>query len=407
VPPAHSAAVASGRRHVPAPAVIAAFMAVLVVTAVAIVLTRGAGSRRAAAHVAAARPSVSAPPAGSQLWSVPIGDISAPVTPAVAGNVAYLTDNAGKVFALDLNTRNHLWETQLAGVETSLESPVVDGDVVVASGGVWADSRPTSAVLAALNRLTGEVLWTKTVPDDDFRQKAIHGGQLFVGSYDSRLFAFDLSTGNELWQGYAGSSITSAPAVDDQTVYVGSDANELLAFDRTTGQQQWKVLLTEWVRSPILLGNAGVYARDDGGVIVCVDSRSGAERWRLSSKSSGADGSALALSGDGTMLFTADTMDEGRPALTAVGALDGQVRWRFATGDSASRAELFSPPAVYGDTVYAATFSGAVYALDSRTGTQTWRGSLGAQGASTPVKVGGTLLVSAYDNRLHALAVAP
>jgi outer membrane protein assembly factor BamB len=54
---------------------------------------------------------------------------------------------------------------------------------------------------------------------------------VYVGSDDTKLYAFDAKTGAQLWSAATGGPVVSSPAIVDGVVYVGSDDTKLYAFD--------------------------------------------------------------------------------------------------------------------------------------------------------------------------------
>jgi outer membrane protein assembly factor BamB len=62
---------------------------------------------------------------------------------------------------------------------------------------------------------------------------AIANGVLYVGSYDTRLYAYDADNGKELWTSGWGTfdgGVSSSPAVSGGKVYVGVGDGSVVAF---------------------------------------------------------------------------------------------------------------------------------------------------------------------------------
>lgn len=78
----------------------------------------------------------------------------------------------------------------------------------------------------------------------------------------------------------------------------------------------------------------------------------------------------------------------------------GEERW-VARGDG----WFMSRPLVNGDTVFAATMRGSVYAIDRATGAERWSYTApeDAEFRAAPVLVGGNVVVAARDGRVFAL----
>ena len=78
-------------------------------------------------------------------------------------------------------------------------------------------------------------------------------------------------------------------------------------------------------------------------------------------------------------------------AVIAVDAETGSERWRFATGNGAE----FLTPTVAGDTLYAGTRDGSLYAVDTTSGMERWHTNVGVMPPSSPVVVDGVLYFGA------------
>jgi outer membrane protein assembly factor BamB len=71
---------------------------------------------------------------------------------------------------------------------------------------------------------TGEQEWAFTQPSDEVDSSpTVADGTVYVGSYDSNLYAVDAATGSQEWAFTQPSDeVFSSPTVADGTVYVGS-----------------------------------------------------------------------------------------------------------------------------------------------------------------------------------------
>lgn len=76
----------------------------------------------------------------------------------------------------------------------------------------------------------------------------------------------------------------------------------------------------------------------------------------------------------------------------------GAVKWSFAMGG-----QVISSPAVTEDTVYAASTSGALYAVDREKGAEQWKFIVKSRVASSPAVAGGIVYFGAFDGGLYAV----
>jgi hypothetical protein len=69
----------------------------------------------------------------------------------------------------------------------------------------------------------------------------VYNGNIYIGSCDRKLYAFNATTGASAWSSPAvtGGSIESSPAVWNGSIYVGSDDGKLYAISVQTGATLW------------------------------------------------------------------------------------------------------------------------------------------------------------------------
>ncbi len=105
-----------------------------------------------------------------KLWAKMIGpphDDGPRCTPTVDGNLIFAVDTSGDIVSLNTETGNILWrknfQKDLGGGDNPTwkfsETPLVDGDKVICTPGGH------KAVMVALNKNTGDVLWSCSMPD--------------------------------------------------------------------------------------------------------------------------------------------------------------------------------------------------------------------------------------------------
>ncbi len=165
-------------------------------------------------------------------------------TPTIAGNLLYIGDTDGYLYAMDISkdlvvawrTRiasDDVVGTPLAGVDPSnLE---ISSSPLVVNGVVYTGS--PDGHLYALDAAAGKILWQyKTGDTISFSSPAVANGVVYVGSDDKSLHAVDATTGKGLWKYTTGGKIKSSPLVDNGVVYVGSYDSNLYALDAATGK---------------------------------------------------------------------------------------------------------------------------------------------------------------------------
>ncbi len=105
---------------------------------------------------------------GRELWATPVKGGNPNCTPTVDGGLVYALGREGHLVAADVVTGKTAWQKDfpkdfggrmMSGWGYS-ESPLVDGDRLVCTPGA------KDAVVVALNKKTGETIWTSVMPDD-------------------------------------------------------------------------------------------------------------------------------------------------------------------------------------------------------------------------------------------------
>jgi outer membrane protein assembly factor BamB len=283
---------------------------------------------------------------GQELWNFPPDALNgdfADTTPAVVNGIVYFGVNRGGpvVYAVNAATGVRIW-SHSGPISQIISSPtVIDGRVHVAF---------TDGTVRALNAATGQVIWSIIHPGGAYSSPAVDGGRLYIAIHNQGLLALDANTGSELWLAPMPGPQWSSPAVDNGRVFVGSrDDHKLYAFDAVTGQTLWTATTSDWVHSSPAVANGVVYIGNEAG------------------------------------------------DLYAFNAATGGLVWRKGV----SHAGIFNGPTVANGVVYVAAEDGKLYAVNAATGRVLFRGSVAGGGSgqvlASPTVDGGNVYVPAYD----------
>ncbi len=104
---------------------------------------------------------------------------------------------------------------------------------------------------------------------------AVANGVLYVGCYDSRVYALNASTGAHVWQYRTGEVVTSSPAVANGVVYFGSWDNSVYALTASEGRLLWKYTTGSAVFSSPAVANGVVYVGSDDNSVYALDAGTG------------------------------------------------------------------------------------------------------------------------------------
>lgn len=169
----------------------------------------------------------------------------------------------------------------------------------------------------------------------------VDGEDVFLGAADGALYALEASRGALRWRFSTASDIVHPPVVRDDVVYFVNSNDTVFALDRATGALRWR-----YRRNPAggisLSGHAGlrfergrIYTAFSDGVLVSLDARDGSVVWQ---QDTSAD---------------LENIDERNEAHEAI--------------------DCDATPVLVGDTVFGASFTAGVYALDAVGGGRRWR----------------------------------
>jgi outer membrane protein assembly factor BamB len=227
----------------------------------------------------------------------------------VAGGTAFVGDDAGHVFAVDLATGEERWSVLLNdGVQGPLT--VVDGTVYTVPQGRLAigaaatptvtptpspSPSPSGQVIGEENRLSlvalsassGEPSWVVPLPVGTFFTSlpVAAAESIYVGVSDlanGEVIAVRAADGAVRWvhRGVGPVSQTSSPTVAGGAVYVADGRGGLWKFDPADGRRLFDFQFNEFIRrsSPVVVGGTALVGLGDGR-LVAVDASSGHEVW--------------------------------------------------------------------------------------------------------------------------------
>ncbi len=150
-----------------------------------------------------------------------LNDVSG--SPVIDGNVVYATGVAGKTIAVGLADGNEVWSADIGSAHT----PVVSGGSIFL---VDIASR-----MVALDKATGELLWARPLPREKKRDQAyagpvLAGGSLWAISNDGRMIQVDPKSGQIAADRKIGGKAYTAPIVAGGQMIFVSDTGEITAL---------------------------------------------------------------------------------------------------------------------------------------------------------------------------------
>jgi len=237
---------------------------------------------------------------------------------------------------------------------------------------------------------TDEVLWSYQTDGYITSSPAVIDGKVYVGSWDKKLYCFDMMTGDELWNFTTGGKITASPAVDDGKVYIGSQDSIFYCLDADDGGKIWEFDTDFMVESsPTIIDNKVLFG-NSGGLLYCLNTNNGSLIWNyptgnviLSSPAVTNNGVYFgSLSGD---FFCLDIAN-------------GNLVWSNSTDGG-----IDSSPTVFNGTVYFGSNDHYVYCLDADNGAFIWNYNTKGEVHSSPAVAYGNVYIGSSSQGLFCL----
>ena len=285
-------------------------------------------------------------------------------------------------------------------------APVRAGDLTILQekSGELAAVRLGATDNPGTNDVDERVAWR--FPDDDiddvdldavYANPILDGNTLYVAGYSGEVVALDLTfePPRILWLRDLDVQIVATPAFDGRTLYVGTEAGTIIPITVTSGAVGASLAQTdERIWSEPLLGGGAIYVAALDDRVRAISIADGRERWTTSL--SGAIPGDAAIQG---RLLVVGSFDR---TLHAFDVDTGAEEWAFA-GDG----WFWARPLIAGDTVYAASTRGSIYALNASGGDGgrvRWHfRQLDSEIRVRPVLAGGVLVVAAEEGTIWGL----
>ncbi|MEN9934336.1 MAG: hypothetical protein RLZZ387_915 [Chloroflexota bacterium] len=317
------------------------------------------------------------------------------------------------------------WATAAEMREALLQIPALGGAVIQGPAGTRAPAGPAKS-----GSVGAELVWRFRCEDEVRSSPCVSGGTLYVGCYDTNLYALDAARGEFRWKHATEGGISSSPAVWQDMVVVGSEDGALYALDQRRGTLRWSFKTGKPVRSSPRVEDRVIFFGSDDQHLYALDGLKGTQIWKYRTwmpiRSSawvtpesvyfgGGDGYVYALNiKNGGIRWKQRTQ---QPVISSplyqdgvvyVGSMDnflyaldgegGFPLWKLRTNHYVN-----SSPAVAGSRVYVGSVDGGLYAVETKNGRQAWKYETGSQITSSPRVEGGRVYFGAVDGCIYCV----
>ena len=279
--------------------------------------------------------------------------------PAVAGDLVYVADYNGKIYAISASTRL----SKQAYLDNSNPQPIIGG-LVVALGKVYLGC--SDGKVYALDATSLEPAWPQPFVTGGkiWATPVIDGDTLYIGSFDKKLYAIDTQTGKAKWEKpfETEGAIIATAVVDNNTVYISSFDRNLYAVDANTGKPKWEkpFKAERWFWTKPIIANNTVYAPCLDGKVYILNAETGIEVANVIGMGSPISSSPV-LVGNKVIVAT----EEGKIYVIDTGNNKKNELKNLAE-------KVYAPLSTSGGVIYVYTEKQNLYALSVESGATLW-----------------------------------
>lgn len=257
----------------------------------------------------------------------------------------------------------------------------------------------------ALNKLTGEQIWSRKVGSDLSAGISFVNNQLFVATLKGEVIALSADDGKTLWTHKVSTEVVTPPVSNGSEVLVSAIDGRLFAIDAKSGERLWNYdhpqpLLTFRAQAKPWIEDRQAYVAFDNGQLLCFGTREGELRWSVRvSQPQGITELERAVDLDSSPVvagpFVLAAGANGRVVAVAKGS--GKITWAEDTS-------VFNDLAVNDDTLVYVDENSHVYARTVSAGRELWTSKkLHRRGVSAPAIIEQYVVVIDDANFLHLL----
>jgi len=280
--------------------------------------------------------------------------------PVFDGDVGYLADYAGSIYAFDVNSGDVLWYKDL-NIKLTSGLSLEEGRLLLGTN---------VGEVIALNPEDGKELWRSQVSSEVLTPPLSQQGYVIVRSIDGRLYALDASSGKRRWIFERSVPLltlrgNSAPLIVNDMVLLGSDSGKLTALTLKDGLELWETAIavptgrTELERIididvDLMVIDDLLYAVTYQGRLAAIQLDNGRIRWVQDMSS------YAGMTADAYRIYITDANSQ----VLAMNRMSGAILWRQ---EKLLRRSL-TGPTLHGDNVVVADYDGYIHWLDREDG---------------------------------------
>jgi len=199
----------------------------------------------------------------------------------------YVQSSGGIISAFDSENGQKRWAVQLGRHNLPSQACVSNDDKVLAIVGT---------TLYALDKIDGELIWKLTLPNSASTSPSVDNRQLYYGTLDGSLYAYDLQKIEELhndnllpqwtnvaltWRYKTAGEITTQAISNDLMLNFASRDNSLYAITAADRTLQWQFETDQPVSAPLGRSPGFIYLASEDFNVFCIKQDTGSVRWQF------------------------------------------------------------------------------------------------------------------------------
>jgi len=268
---------------------------------------------------------------GNIIWEYPDKASASRVfmaAPALAGEQLLVGDYANLLTSLDKKNGNENWQFKGANGRY-IDSPLIIKNIIVAPN---SDNH-----IYALD-FTGNLKWEFEAKHSFWAQPTTDGKVVFAPSMDHNLYALDLTTGHLIWKVDLNAALVARSTLVDGILFIGNLNGDLYAINSINGEIIWHQKMKGGIWSAPTMVNNHLFLGDQSGNVNIIKSENGSIIKSIQTSS--------AVIGSGVILSNGVVFGNKKGVLTLFG-FNGQKIWSKTIDGS-----LYSNLLLLGDQIF-------------------------------------------------------
>ena len=199
----------------------------------------------------------------------------------------YVQSSGGTVTAFDNETGRKRWALQLGSKDEPSYAVTSNEEMVLVIAGIH---------MYAIEKFGGDLLWTLQMNKQPSTSPVMDGDQVYFGSLDGSVHAYDLKKIHELhdqdrlpqwtnvaynWRYKSAKEVTSPPVVGGGLVHFASRDNSLYAITAGTRKLQWQFETHRPISANLGESNGVLFLASEDFNVFCIDKITGSIRWQF------------------------------------------------------------------------------------------------------------------------------